>query len=68
MVFETIIGNTSSTHVAWEEKTTHGHWCKTNFHNQILSQVEKVYTPYKYIKLGLQETNVVPHQTSYKDL
>jgi hypothetical protein len=26
------------------------------------------YTPYKYIRLGLQKTNVVFHYTFYKDL
>jgi hypothetical protein len=50
MVFETIVGGTSSTKVARKGKTTCEHWCKTNLHNQIFSQVESGIYPLQIYK------------------
>jgi hypothetical protein len=50
MVFETIVGGTSSTKVAQEEKTTCEHWRKTNLCNQIFSQMESGVYPLQIYK------------------
>jgi hypothetical protein len=62
MVFVTIACIISSTKVTWEWKTTCRHWCKTNFHNQIFSHMERGSYPLQiYKKLGFQETIVMFH-------
>jgi hypothetical protein len=50
MVFETIVGGTSSTKVAREGKPTCGHWPKSDLCNQIFSQMKSGLYPLEIYK------------------
>jgi hypothetical protein len=47
--------------ITWKGKTTHGHWCKTNFINRYFHKCKRACTFYKCIRPSLQENDVVLH-------